>query len=125
MGIKTELNKLKESDIWSFMLFALFKIRNIPEYSSISELAYVLDKQNLLNLCEYFGGLTIKIPKIEELEVLLYGLLLYQYIHVEKLTYENSIKLIQNDTVDVKSIISSYNKISQLLENYDLVSRGK
>lgn len=26
------------------------------EYSSLSELAYILDKDNLLNLCEFFGG---------------------------------------------------------------------
>ena len=54
--IKNNLNKLTESDIWSFILFALFKMREIPEYTSLSELVYILDKTTLLKLCEYFGG---------------------------------------------------------------------
>ena len=48
--IKEELAKLKDSDIYSLIMFALFKIRDIPEYSAISELSYLLDKKNLLNL---------------------------------------------------------------------------
>ena len=51
MAIKQELNKLKEMDVWSLMLFVLYNYQNIPEYSSISELAYILDKKNLLKLC--------------------------------------------------------------------------
>ena len=60
--------KLKYIDVYSLMLFAMFKLRDIPEYASLSEMVYILDKDSLLKLCEYFGGLTIKIPTIEELE---------------------------------------------------------
>ena len=65
MTIKEELNQLKETDVYSMLLFVLYKMRGIEEYSILSELAYILDKKNLLNLCEYFGGLTIKIPTID------------------------------------------------------------
>ena len=68
MKIKEELAKLKDIDVYSLMLFAMFKLRDIPEYASLSEMVYILDKDSLLKLCEYFGGLTIKIPTIEELE---------------------------------------------------------
>lgn len=125
MSIKEELLKLKETDIWSFMLFALFKVKEVPEYSGLSELAYVLDKKNLLKLCEYFGGCTITIPRIEELETLVYGLLLYQYIDINHLQYEEAIELINNDTISKKDIRTSYLKIKEVLENYDLTSRGK
>ena len=64
MTIKEELQKLHEPDIWSLLLFVLFKIKDIPEYSGISELAYILDRKNLLKLCEYFGGTTITMPTI-------------------------------------------------------------
>jgi hypothetical protein len=74
MSIKTELNNLKNMDIYSLLLFTLYQCRKSDEYSSLSELAYILDKQNLLNLCEYFGGLTIQIPTIDELESLLNSL---------------------------------------------------
>ena len=77
MKIKTEIAKLKEMDVYSLMLFALYKIKDIPEFSTLSEMAYVLDKDNLLKLCEYFGGLTIKIPTVEELQSIIYALVLY------------------------------------------------
>ena len=64
MAIKNELQKLHNIDIWSLMLFVLYNYQKVPEYSSISELAYILDERNLLKLCEYFGGQTIKIPTI-------------------------------------------------------------
>ena len=77
MKTTQELNNLKSQDIYSLILFALYKLREIPEYSTLSELAYIVDKENLLKLCEYFGGTTIHIPTIDELESILYSLLLY------------------------------------------------
>ncbi len=56
MGIKNNLEKLKERDVMSLLMFCLYKLVDIPEYSSLSELCYVLDKNNLYNLCEFFGG---------------------------------------------------------------------
>lgn len=44
MRIKEQLQSLKQSDWYSLMLFALYQLFGIPEYSSISELAYVLDQ---------------------------------------------------------------------------------
>lgn len=72
-----EILSVKELDIYSLILFALFKLRDIPDYLVLSELVYILDKDSLLKLCEYFGGTTIHIPTIDELESLLYSLLLY------------------------------------------------
>ena len=65
MSIKQELNKLKEPDIWSLMLFVLYKVKDVPEFSGLSELAYIMDKKSFLKFCEYFGGCTIAVPKIE------------------------------------------------------------
>ena len=79
MTIKEELSKLKTMDVFSLLLFILYKVRDIDEYSTISELAYVLDKDNLLKLCEYFGGLTITIPTIDELENIINSLLVCKY----------------------------------------------
>ena len=46
MSIKKELSKFSEIDIWSMMCFVLFNVKQIPEYASISELCYILDKKN-------------------------------------------------------------------------------
>lgn len=125
MTIKEELQKLHEPDIWSLLLFVLFKIKDVPEYSGISELAYILDRKNLLKLCEYFGGTTITIPTIEELEILVYGLLLYQYINIERIPEDDAFVMISRDGLNLKSVKESYSKIKETLQNYALVPRSR
>ena len=125
MTIKEELQKLHEPDIWSLLLFVLFKIKDVPEYSGISELAYILDRKNLLKLCEYFGGITLRIPRIEELEILVYGLLLYQYIDIEGITEEDALVLISREGLSLKEVKTSYRKIKETLKNYDISVRSR
>lgn len=123
MSIKSELNNLKESDLWSLVLFVLCKLKEAPEYSSLSELAFILDKSNFLHLCEYFGGQTITIPTMDELEDLLYGLLLYYYVDVEMVTWEDAITTI-GKTKSVPDIRKIYRKVKEVLTQYDIHPRG-
>lgn len=125
MNIKKELNNLKSTDIYSLMLFALYKMIKIPEYSSLCELIYILDKENFLHLCEYFGGCTIKIPTIHELESLTYALLLYQYVKIDNIPYDEAIKLIGHESAELREVKSNYNKICEVLQNYNFdTNRG-
>ena len=123
MRIKEELNKLKELDIYSLMMFVLFKIRDIPEYSSLSEMAYILDKDNLLKLCEYFGGTTITIPTIDELESLIYSLVLYQYVDIDGIDYKDAVQIIGHKSKDLRKVKSDYAKIKDVLKEYSFESR--
>lgn len=118
MRIKEELAQLKNTDIYSLMLFALFKLRNIPEYSTLSELMFVLDKDSLLKLCEYFGGITLKIPTIEELESIVYSLILYQYVKIDNIPYDEAIKLIGHESCELRKVKSDYIKLCEILEKY-------
>lgn len=124
MSVKQELNNMHEQDVWSLMLFVLFKVKDIPECSSLSELAYILDKNNMLKLCEYFGGQTIRIPTIEELEVLTYSLLLYQYVVIEHIKYEDAILRLPSKC-NIKEIKNTYKKMSDVLSNYQFSSRSR
>ena len=45
-----DVSKLKEDDVINVLLYAIYKLTNDPEYSAISELAYVLDKDSLYKL---------------------------------------------------------------------------
>lgn len=117
------LNNLKERDLYSLSLFSLYKLIGIPEYSSLSEMAYVLDKENLLNLCEYFGGQTIKIPTTTELESLVYSLLLYQYVKIEKMDYDEAIKIIGHESKDLRAVKANYRKLVEVLSNYTFNTR--
>ena len=120
MRVKEEFVKLKKTDVYSLILFALFKLRDIPEYSTLSELAYVLDKDNLLKICEYFGGLTIKIPTIEELESIVYSLVLYQYVNLDNMNYDEAIKIIGYESCDLIKVKTDYNKLCRILEKYNI-----
>ena len=119
MKVKLEILKLKQTDIYSLLLFVLFKLRDLPEYSTLSELSYVLDKDNLLKLCEYFGGLTIKIPTINELQSIVYSLTIYQYVNVEGKTFKEALDLIgRPKDLELSQIKSDYFKIIGLMEEY-------
>ena len=125
MAIKNELEKLKDIDIWSLMLFVLYNFQKIPEYSALSELAYILDQKNLLKLCEYFGGQTITVPTIDQLEETVYGMLLYQYVDVENIPMEEALPLLRVDKTREKEIKSCYKCLKTVLSKYDITARGK
>lgn len=124
MKVKEELNKLKDVDVYSLILFALFKVREIPEYSSLSELVYILDKDTLLKLCEYFGGMTLKIPTINELESLVYALILYQYVNIQHMDYDEAVKLIGHESSSLRKVKSDYEKICKVLDKYSFTTRS-
>ena len=117
--IKEKLSTLKEQDFYSLILFSLYKLKDIPEYSSLSELAYILDKESLLKLCEYFGGMTLKIPTIKELETLVYTLVLYQYVNIDNIKYDDAIKLIGYKSSDLRQVKINYHNLCDILDKYD------
>ena len=122
--IKKDIAKLKNVDVYSLMLFVLFKIKDVPEYSTLSELAYILDKENLLKLFEYFGGLTIKIPTVDELEGIIYAMVLYQYVNIDGMDYDAAVKLIGHSSDELRKVKANYNKICEVLEKFDF-SKGQ
>ena len=123
--INDELLNLKEVDIYSLAMFALYKLVDVPEYSSISELPYILDKQNMLRLCDYFGGRTIKIPTTEELYSLMNILLLYQYVNIDHKDYKEAIELIGFDSKDLRKVKTVYTKLCSVLKNYKFKPKEK
>ena len=123
--LKERINNLKSKDIYSLMFFALYKIREIPEYSSLSELVYVLDKDSMLNLCEIFGGQTITIPTIYELESLVYSLLLYQYVKIDGKDYDEAIKLIGHESKELRAVKKNYKALCEILDGYSFAPCSK
>jgi hypothetical protein len=124
MGIRSELNNLKETDVWSLLLFVLYKMKDTPEFSSLSELAYILDKKSLLKLFEYFGGTTITIPTIDEFERLIYGLLLYEYVDIQKEDFEVALNKIKSSNVGRVDIKHYYKKVKETMNSYNISRRG-
>ena len=115
--IKDSVESLKETDIYSLMLFSLYKMRDIPEYSTLSELVYILDKKNLLNFLECFGGMTITIPTQNELKIIINALLLYQLVDVENKDYNKSLNSLDVKAFNKKDIEVVINYLEQFCNN--------
>lgn len=120
MTIKNELNNLKLNDTYSLLLFVLYRLSSVQEYSGISELAYVLDEQNFLNLCEYFGGLTIKIPTIQELKDMTDALMLYQFVDIEGMNYNAAVDKIGYAPSQMRHIKKIYKNMKAIMKDYKL-----
>ena len=122
MNMGTEVNNLTSNDIYALMLFALYKLNDTSEYSSLSQLAYILDKENLLKLCQFYGGTTIYVPKIEELEDMLNALLMYQKVDIENMDIEEYLKQLKNKIGNTKYVQKNYGVVKDILKNYNFNS---
>jgi hypothetical protein len=110
---------MNKDDIYSLMLFTLYKVKDIPDYLTLSELCYVLDGENLTKFLSYFGGMTITIPKPKDLRLVLKGLMLYQYVNVEGGSFDDSLKALAEDEFSSDEIKNIYVKIVEVISNYD------
>lgn len=120
---KEDFDNLSKEDIYSLMLFALYKVKDVPEYSTLSELAYILDKQSLLNFLEYYGGTTITIPKLTDLKTITNALLLYEYINLRNETLGNAVKLLGCKDYELDAVRSVYYKLCKVLSRYDFTKK--
>lgn len=120
---KTDITTLKDIDIYSLSMFVLYKLTEIPEYSAISELPYVLDRDNMLRLCEYFGGRTIRIPTTDELYSLMNILLLYQYVNIEHIPYDSAVEIIGYESKELRKVKKVYTKLCATLSQYKIQAR--
>lgn len=123
-NIKDCLNTLKVSDIYSLMLFILYKVRDIPEYVVLSELCYLLDSTNMTRLLTYFSGKTITFPTEEEMAILTNALLLYQYVNIEgDSLIEGQSKLRQLGSKQKEKVTDLYLQIIPIINNYNINRR--
>lgn len=120
-SIKENLDTLHLSDVYSLMLFALYKVQEIPDYAILSELCYLLDGSNLNRLFTYFAGQTVTFPTREEMSILTNALLLYQYVQIDGLPYpEAEAKLEGLKASERKKALDLYVKLLPVMANYNI-----
>jgi len=117
--ILNAINALNKKDIYSLMLFTLFKLHDKKEYSTLSELAYILDGNNLPKLLNYYGGMTITIPTLRDMRVLTQALLLYQYVNVEKGDFKAALTAVCGDEFKEEEIKKVYQDLLEVISNYE------
>jgi hypothetical protein len=124
-SIKADLNTLHLSDIYSLMLFVMYKLQDVPDYATLSELCYLLDGANLTRLLTYFSGKTLTIPTQEEFTNMSKALLLYQYINIDGHTLIEAQDRLENVTSKQRDQITDlYLKILPIIRQYN-IDRGQ
>ena len=119
--IRATLDNMHLSDIYSLMLFVMYKVQDIPEYAVLSELCYLLDSANLTRLLTYFAGKTITIPSQEDFVVLSNALLLYQYVSLDGLSLtEAQSKLKVTSAKQKEQITNLYLQILPIMRQYNI-----
>lgn len=116
--IVDSLNALSKTDVYSILLFTLYKMQDLPEYSTLSELCYILDSDNLTKFLSYYGGMTIKIPTLKDFRLIVQTLLLYQYVNVEGGDFNEALKVVADEFPQDK-ILEVYTKLSDIIDNYE------
>lgn len=120
-SIKKNLNSLHLSDIYSLMLFILFKVQDVPEYAVTSELCYLLDGANMTRLLTYFAGKTVTFPTEAEMAIVTNALLMYQYINIDGETFTAA----QNKLTDLtrkekEKVTELYVQLLPIMKQYNI-----
>ena len=120
-SIKANLNSLHLSDIYSLILFIIYKLQDIPEYAVLSELCYLLDGNNLTRLLAYFAGKTITFPTEEEMATMTNALLLYQSINIDGMALVDAQAKLEDITPkQMDKITELYLQILPIMRQYNI-----
>ena len=118
-NIDRALNELKLTDIYSILLFALFKLKDDAKYSTLSELCYIIDNQSFIDMLKYFGGKTITFPTLSEFKDLVDSLCLYELVNMDKMDYSRALKELNIEKNRMKNISELYQKVCYILSTYN------
>ena len=118
------IGSMSNADVYSALLSFLYDMRNIPEYSLLSELCYLIkDKDSFINVLTYFSGQTVTFPTEEELSDAIQVLRLYQYHEIEKRPWKDAVKLAGYDTSSGKLATNKLNKLKETIKKYNYSNR--
>lgn len=123
-NIDKALEELNKQDIYSLILFVLYRLKNVSEYSILSELVYILDNDSFSRFMSYFEGQTIKIPKIQDLKDIVNALLFYEKKINSSLTDEEILNDLNIPKCESEKINSTLNLISEIVKEYDFKRGG-
>ena len=118
-NIEKALNELDKTDVYSMILFALYKLREVPDYLTLSEFSYILDNKSLLNFLDYYGGMTLTVPTKKDFDVVINALLLYQDVNIENIEFSKALRSINKQENDIDEIKKAYFKLCDVLKNYE------
>lgn len=120
MKTRVDLSRLTDQDLTSLLLFSLYKLHEDPNYSTLSQLAFLLDKESLIKLLKLYGGTTIKVPTIDEFQLLLSALNVYNNVNIECKDFNKVISSLTKDNPGLSKdrLLDAYTVICNVLKDY-------
>lgn len=123
MNLDKDLYKLTQPDVYSLICELLYVLKDNPKYSTISELAFILERESFIKFIKYFGGTTITVPTLNEFKEVIRLLLLYQAVEIDKLPWR---KALEDAGIELEQSRSAQRKLALLkkaLNDYRLGDR--
>lgn len=112
------LDNLSDNDSYSLLFVLMSKVTDNPTYSALSELSYILDKENFLRFITYYGGATIKVPTADEFHKAARVLVMYNCHVVQGLPFHESMEIAGYESNRGKLARKELEDITKVLTNY-------
>jgi hypothetical protein len=123
MSVHKHLDSLNNMQTYTLALFALYNFRQDSGYLVSSELACILDKDNFIKIVQHFGGTTIKIPTIDDINLMVKALLLYEMVDIEGNDFEQTVNTISKDSnISVYNLTKVYDSLCDTMSCYNFGS---
>ena len=113
------LEELNKDDIYSLILYTLYRLKDVSGYSVLGELVYILDHESFTRFMGYFEGQTITVPKIQDLKDIINALLFYERKNNTKLSDDEILNELDIPKKEKEKIYSTLNLISEIIKEYD------
>ena len=105
--------------MYSLAMMSLYLLRDKPQYSTLSELVYTMDKESFLNFISVFGGTTIYVPTAEEVEESLKVIMYYYYTEVEEMSHDEArLKLGVSSEDNARSLAAKCRHIKPYIDEF-------
>lgn len=117
------LSRLSDQDAYAVICSFLYDLSNEPQYSLLSELCYILDKESLKRLLKYFAGRTIKIPTCDEVSEAVQIIMLFQLHEIEHKPWKEALEAVGFSTSEGKKAHSKLDKFKDIIEKYNFGNR--
>lgn len=117
------MSNLRKSDVYSILCSFLYDLHQIPEYTTLSELCYLLDIDSFMNFIKYFSGKTIKVPTKKEFSDAMQVLLLFQYYEIEKRPWKDCLIMCDIPTSKGKLMHNKLDKLKETMQKYNFGNR--
>lgn len=116
--ITASLNDLSKEDTYSFLMFTLYKLKDDPKWTGLSELCYLLDGDSLSKLLTYYGGMTITIPTLKDFRLMLKALTIYDLVNMQGNDFDSAIKTVKDAEFQEEELKDTYKKVLEVVSDY-------